>query len=212
MTLVASNAVPVLGGPMRHAAATGLCGGAARTPCTNSLCCRRCVVRADRRPAFATWRQNPMHQFTRMLPLRRPGGPDAGICDVAAEPHAPIHPHAAAASSGRTGGWHLRRGGRTPCTNSPVQRKASALPTTARVQPPNQAAVASHSGSNPLQPRLAISTGISPITKRDSCETRRTPLGSMASAVVPRFALARSASAASNTKCHVLTRQQTRRL
>jgi hypothetical protein len=35
--------------------------------------------------------QDPMHQFARLPPLRRPSEPDADIIEVLPEPHAPIH-------------------------------------------------------------------------------------------------------------------------
>ncbi len=62
--------------------------------------------------------QNPMHQFPRLPPPRRPSGPEADIIDALPEPHAPIRPPAAAAPSERAGGRRHRRAARTPCTNS----------------------------------------------------------------------------------------------
>jgi hypothetical protein len=103
--------------PLDAAPDPGSCAPA-KTPCTNSPACRRCAVRAGRRPTSSTCCQNPMHQFTRLPPHGRPSGPEADIIDVLPEPHAPIHPPAAAAPSEQAGGRQHRRAARTPCTNS----------------------------------------------------------------------------------------------
>jgi hypothetical protein len=53
------------------------------------------------------------------------------------EPHAPIHPPAAAGPSERVGGrhHHRRRAARTPCTNSPAARR---VPPNAAPSHPQQ--------------------------------------------------------------------------
>ncbi len=105
-SFTAATAAPHPGEPRRFGRPCPICVLCVHLPAfaLNPCLLRRVPHAAATDPGPRTLRasQNPMHQFARLPPLRRPGGPEADSSDLLPEPHAPIQ--AASRQDKTTGG------------------------------------------------------------------------------------------------------------